>query len=167
MSDVKSFSFEGTVTYCMVRKPNQFGKFSVNFYPKDNETRKAIKATGIRSQLKEDETGFYYTFNRPDVNSFGVKLGAPAVTYEAVAYDGLVGNGSEGVIHVDVETFTSKQYGEVTRGTWVSFDVKKLVEYTPPSAEAPAEATPVGATLAPPMEDRPAVQTSRRPPMPF
>lgn len=58
--------YTGKVKYAQVYpgQVNKFGKNSVEFYPIDDATRRAIQALKTRNALKEDQDGFHFTFTK-------------------------------------------------------------------------------------------------------
>lgn len=131
------FTFEGTVKWPWLTKPNKFGKYAVDFYPKDDATRKAIKATGFRGAPKESEDGWFYTFRR-DPNKGPVEL-----TCDGVPFAGLVGNGSAVTITLEVYDYDNPEFGKGKGSRLHSVAVKKLVEYNPPAPQGvPANPVP-------------------------
>jgi hypothetical protein len=137
---IENYTFSGKIAWASVTKPNKYDKFSLNFYPQGGEDRKAIKATGIRNGIKEDDgaksgvEGFFYVFRSEAQPSVTDSDGNPVTV--------LIGNGSEADITISVEKFNTKDYGEVTRSKLVSVVVTKLIPY-----EKPAEATGTAETL--------------------
>lgn len=135
----QDFYFEGMFKWARVHTPQTFSNgdkvYGLSFYPKDDATRRALKATGIRNEIKEDDDGFFVQLRRK------AEDGAPMVTDpEGNKIDKLVGNGSRGKVKLNVEEFVSTKYGKVVRSTLVGVIVSELVEYNPePKAEAPAE----------------------------
>lgn len=124
---IEHYTFSGKIAWAFVSKPNSYGKFSLNFYPKDGEDRKAVKATGIRNGIKEDDgsksgvEGFFYVFRSDAAPSVTDSNGDPVTV--------LVGNGSEADITISVEKFMTKDYGEVTRSKLVSVVLTTLIPY--------------------------------------
>jgi hypothetical protein len=145
----KLYTFQGKAHYCHPFTKDKYDKYGLKFYPIDGETRRAIKATGIRNNAKEDEDGFYY------------QLINKQSEIEVCDADGnewdrqkLIGNGTDVTIELLVETFESrprgtpgtKEYypgGPVTRGTVTRIRVEKLVPYEKPQETSSPEETAV------------------------
>lgn len=133
--------FSGKVAYVSKNgkqfKPDEPMVWTARLYP-DAATRKLIKASGLRNEVKEDDgeksgvEGLFYTFRSRD-------------PYEIVdandqPLDKLVANNSEGTFFVEVETFTSPKHGPQARGTLLTARITNLIEYVPPTeAEDKAE----------------------------
>jgi hypothetical protein len=81
-----NYQFRGSVTYAYLGTTNKFDKYSLNFFPIDDATRKAVKATGTRCGVKENDKGFFYTFTNLK-KPFVIKDGAP---FEEILGDGTV-----------------------------------------------------------------------------
>lgn len=121
MADIQEYTFEGEVSYAFIIKPNRYGKYSMNFYPKSDADRKAVKATGLRNSVKEDDRGFYYTFRSEIAPSVTDSKGEPVKDF--------IGDGSSVKATLTVERFTSATHGEITRGKLVGVVVTNLVPY--------------------------------------
>jgi hypothetical protein len=90
MTKTKWYNFEGTVNYVKARadKPDEYlGRvaWTVDFYPKDAATAKAIKATGIQLKLKDDKEGKkHFRFRRDVERKFGTEIVkfSPPIIYD-------------------------------------------------------------------------------------
>lgn len=119
------YTFTGTTKYAFVQSANKFGKYSLNLYV-DDKTRKAIKATGTKNGLKEDDDGFFYVF-RSDFQ--------PEVIDEAGQnINDIPGDGSSVTVTVTVEPYTSKKFGDGTRTKLRRVLINNLVPYAKPEA---------------------------------
>jgi hypothetical protein len=136
-STTEYFTFDGVAEWAFVHRPhNKFNPpvYMVNFYPKDDETRRAVKATGIRNGIKEGPYGWYYVFRRLETK------GPPKVLdRDGDKFEGTIGNGSEVQVTLEVYRFNDgKNSGTGSRIDTVK--VTKLVPYIKEKApEAPAE----------------------------
>lgn len=148
-------TFAGTLKWAQIRRPNKFGVYSVNLYV-DKETRSAIKATGFRGRINEDDDGFYYSFRRPHEKTFknGAEvLGPPEVTVNGKEFDGLIGNGSTAELTVEIYDFPAgigpdgKPYTAGKGSRLMKIDVKDLIEYK--KDEAPVANSAVPAKTSP------------------
>jgi len=137
---VQYFFFDGEAQWAQLKSPNKFGNYSINLIV-DGATRKAVKATGAKLNIKETEDDrFFYTFRRKATlrkrDGSIVELYPPAVTLaDGTPYDGLVGNGSKVTVKVEVYEY---QGGKDDQGnTWdagkgtrlVGVRINELVEY--------------------------------------
>lgn len=126
---LETFKFSGRLFWAQVQKPDKkYGDYRIKFYPKDDETRKAVKATGTKCGVKEDDNGFFYVFKnevRPVVQD---GEGNPVTT--------LLGNGSEADITLTVESFISPKFGPTARTRLAEVTVTKLIPYNPPETPA-------------------------------
>ena len=116
----------------LLRKADKFGKFRFNFYPADASVRKQIKELGLRNKLNENAEGeLFFKFGTGEKNT------APWMIFDAngSVYEGAIGNGSEVDVHLKVETFPTKEHGDVTRSYASKIVVTKLVEYVAPKKE--------------------------------
>jgi hypothetical protein len=73
-SKTKWYNFEGTCKWAKVYTPDEFrgaSNWTIDFYPKDDNEVKAIKATGIQGNFKQDADGLsYIRFRRGVKKSF-------------------------------------------------------------------------------------------------
>lgn len=114
-------------------KPNKWGKWDMQFYPASKDVREALKATGIKNKPQvDDDTNEVYYILRNDKQPYDIlnKDGQPL--------EKLVGNGSEITIALWVETFNSPAHGPQARSRLEAVVVDNLIEYNPPTTEAPA-----------------------------
>lgn len=143
--------FEGTFKWARTKNLDKFGKWSVQFYPKDDATRKAIKAVGFRVSLKEDDSdtepnGMYYSFSRKSKAAWG-DLEAPYVldpSGDPITQN--VGNGSKGWIVLDVYEYKGGvdekglPYTGGKAARWEGLEVTDLVIYERPTEDRPVAA---------------------------
>ncbi len=103
-----------------------------------------LQSKGVKNMLKKDEKGYYINFNRPTErkNKAGVvvqKFEAPKVyNTDGTEFDGLVGNGSEGSIKLEIYQHATPTGGKAHAARLWSIHLTKLVEYG--SANTTAEA---------------------------
>jgi hypothetical protein len=157
-------SFEGGLNYVFANRLNKFGKHSVNFYPKDAETRKAVKAAGLRSGIKEDQNGnFYYVFRRDPDNKYS---GGPVLLVDTEGNEVTkpLAEGTEGIVYLDVYDYNSDEHGQGKGGRLKKIVITKLVEYVKPvDGDAPnkVEGVPGG------VDGNDVGQVTQRPKAPF
>jgi len=138
------YTFSGKVAYVSKQAKtfeNGDTVWTMNFYPPTAADRKAIKATGIKNNPKEDDgekskvEGMFFTFRS--------KEQYPIVDPQGNEIDKLIGNGSDATISLEVETFNSPKHGPQARSKLLKVQVDNLIEYVPPEktedkAELPA-----------------------------
>jgi hypothetical protein len=130
----KDYFLKGTVSW-LRSKPNQWGNYTVNFYPADGTVRSQVRESGIKNKMKEDDSGLHYTFK-----TGGDKF---VVTDEAGnPITAMVGNGSSVVLKLTVETFESA-HGPNARSVVDSIVVTNLIVYEPKKDEAGKSELPV------------------------
>lgn len=134
------FFFDGIANWAQVQRPNKFGAYSINLVV-DAPTRKAVKQTGAKLNVKEtDEGEFFYTFRRKATlrkkNGEVVEMDPPTVTLaDGTPYTGLIGNGSKVTVKVEVYEFqggvdANGQKYDGGKGTrLVGVRINELVEY--------------------------------------
>ena len=136
----QDYVFEGKAAW-VSKKPNKWGKFSLNFYPDDAAGRKAVKDTGIKNKVQEDDgsksgvEGLYYTLRSTSPY--------PILDTSGNEVEGMIGNGSRIQVHLMVETFDSKEHGPQARSELSHVVVTDLIPYEPKTdtdnqAELPA-----------------------------
>jgi len=120
------YKFSGKAAW-IGKKPNKWGKYAFNFYPRTAADRKAVKDTGIKNKVQEDDgsksgvEGLFYVF-RSDI-LFPIKSpdGAPI--------DAMIGNGSDVTVTLEVETFQSAEHGPQARSRVQEVVVDNLIPY--------------------------------------
>lgn len=125
------YAFTGKAAYVSkngkVFKDGEPPVWTLSFYPVTAADRKAIRDTGIRNAVKEDDgsksgiEGLFYTFRSKEPYDI---VDAKGNNLEA-----LVGNGSEVTVFLEVETFRSPKFGPQARSTLLKVKVEKLIEY--------------------------------------
>jgi hypothetical protein len=119
---VKTYTFSGMFKWAFIINPSpKYENYSLRVYPADAETRRAVKATGVRNNTKEDDDGFYYQFrndNKPEV-----------VMADGSPVDKLVGDGTTGRIQLEVEDFVSAKWGNVVRSKLTGVIIDNLIPY--------------------------------------
>ena len=134
----------GKVNWARVREDqvDQYGKLSVDFYPQDTATRKAIQGLGLKNSLKESEYGFYFKFSKKFDDQFSP--GPIPVYMNGEIFNDAIGNQSTVEIVLEIykwkERTVQKADGpeHVPAGTGariVSITVLKLNKYERPQAE--------------------------------
>lgn len=134
---VQVYKFSGKAAYVSKNgkqfRPDEPEVFTMRLYPETAADRKAIKATGVKNEIKEDDgaksgvEGFYYTLRANEAY--------PIVDTEGNELDKLVGNGSDVTVSLEVETFNSPKFGPQARSKLVEVMVTNLIEYIPPETE--------------------------------
>jgi len=121
------YKFYGTAKWAKTKVPDKdYDVYSINLYM-DPRSLKLYEKSGIQGKLKEDEDGIYKSFRRPVTQmrkGVPVEAGPPKVTYNGEKFDGLIGNGSQVSIIVDVYE-TRKGIGHRLE----EVEVDNLVEY--------------------------------------
>jgi hypothetical protein len=118
--------FSGKASWARMTTPDKFGKYSVTI-ALDMKQFKEMKDLGIKNGGKPNEDGhMLVTFRRPQ------DTGPPKVVdRDGAPFTKDIGNGSTCTVALDVETFTSKVHGKVTRSTLTKVRVDEWVEYVP------------------------------------
>jgi hypothetical protein len=121
---IQVYEFSGTLKWPFIVNPSpKYNNYSTRFYPRDDATRRAVKATGVRNNTKEDDDGFYYQFRSDEKPMVVMEDGTPVTD--------LVGDGTEARIQLTVEDFVSAKYGRLFRGKLTGVIITKLVKYEP------------------------------------
>lgn len=135
-------TFPGIAKWARVHTPNKFNNYQLSLYV-DTATRKAVKASGYRGKLNEDDDGFYYNFRRPHTKVFKGKeevLGPPTITGpDGKPLTDFIGNGSEVEVVVEIYEFNSPQHGSGKGSRIKEVKVTKLVPYVKQSEETAEE----------------------------
>lgn len=136
----QEYTFFGKAKWMQFLKPDRkYGDYRLSFYPADDATRKAIKATGTKCGVKEDDgskgepEGFYYAFKAdkpfPVTDPQGNDITVP------------IGNGSDIQLTISVDDFVSPKFDPTARTRVESVVVTNLLKYDPPKKDAPKAAT--------------------------
>jgi hypothetical protein len=139
----KEYYFSGTINWAKRSIDDRFatkdnpGNWTINLIP-DEASKALMKESGLRLRPQADGS---YKFKRPVSREFkGVikEFGPPTFLIvqdgKKVEYDGIVGNGSTGMIKVEVY---DSAMGKGHR--YIGVLVEKLVEYTPPETKVTAD----------------------------
>ena len=121
-------------------QPETFGDesfWSVTVYPTPDgmkEIKKLKEHPAIMNVLKRDEDGDYIKFKRPCQKRWGgqVRAFTPPLILDKDGKpltDVLVGNGSDGVVKLEVYQFSKPRVGRAAR--WESLRVDNLIPYEP------------------------------------
>lgn len=137
----KIYTFTGKIAWAhkLFIEDEKYGGYPVSFYPKDDADRRAIKATGIKNEVKEDDgeksgvAGWYYNVRGKEQP---VVVDADGNPWDE---DTPIGNGTVATIALEVETFKSRKWGEITRSTLRKVRIDELVEYEAPEETEKAE----------------------------
>lgn len=107
--------------------------WSMTFYPEDASVRKAIKDTGVKNRVAEDDgeksgvEGLCYTFRS--------KAPYQITDEKGNVITDRISNGASVAIELEVETFTSKTHGPQARSKLVRVLVSEYTPYNPPADE--------------------------------
>lgn len=129
--------FKGKTKWARVHKPSEnFETYEVPVYM-DKKELKRYQDSGMQLQIREDEDGSFVTFKRKHAEFNGLKKeqvinGRPGINIlkdgAYVPFDGLIGNGSE--VTVKVEVYDTPGRGKGKKGhRLLAVGVDKLVEY--------------------------------------
>lgn len=137
---VKVYQFDGKLAY-VTKNGKQFKEdeapvWTIRLYPRTAADRAAIKATGVKNKVQEDDgsksgvEGLFYTFRSDAPYEIVTPSGEPI--------EKMVANGSEGIITLSVETFMSPKFGQQARSKLLKVEITNFIEYVP-EAKADAE----------------------------
>ena len=127
------FKFSGKAAW-LGRKPNKWGKYAFNFYPRTAADRKAVKDTGIKNKVQEDDgsksgvEGLFYVF-RSDILF-------PIISPDGAPVSDMIGNGSDITVTLEVEQFNSPEHGPQARSRVQSVTIDNLVRYEKKETQA-------------------------------
>jgi hypothetical protein len=129
---------QGKVKWARTKIPGQYGKWSVVLYPDApslDKIQELIK-DGIKNELKKDDDGYYMTFSRPldktDRQGRKFSFTPPTVVdRENRVLEGMVGNGSDCSIKLDIYGGTRPGGGTYKAARLDGIKVFNLVPYVP------------------------------------
>jgi hypothetical protein len=106
-------NLSGKLMWCRLTDLNRYGKWSLDLYP-DNESLEKLRelqAEGVKNVIKKDDDGYHVQISRPSTVEFqkGVvqSVTPPRIRdkdKQPLPANVLVGNGSDGVVTVEVYT---------------------------------------------------------------
>lgn len=133
-------TIEGELTWCRLDKPEtdpwDNTKWKATVYPTAADLTKVmdLQSKGVRNTLKKDDKGYYVTYSRP--STLNTKKGKVTLDKPKVyAADGkteineLIGNGSKGVVKLEVRSFKTPQGGNGHAARLHSVLIKELIPY--------------------------------------
>lgn len=131
---------EGTLSWVRNKVPEEFnGKESwkVTIHPtkESMDIVMGLQAKGVKNTLKKDDAGYYINYSRPVArkNKAGKVLQSfdPPKIYDAEGkvIDDLIGNGSEGVVRLEVYEHKAPNGGKSHAARWDSAKITKLIPY--------------------------------------
>lgn len=129
--------FKGKLSWCKLTKPDDWGSWNVTMHP-DTESLEAIRTLqgeGLKNVLKKDEDGYFIKFRRPCQRMIKGKV--IGVTPPEVVDDkgepliGHVGNGSDGVVKLEVYEHNTPGGGKAKAARLEAVKVVNLVPYDP------------------------------------
>lgn len=125
---------------------NPWGKWVQTVYPDSDSLEKVreLQAEGMKNTLKKDDDGYFITFNRPSekTDRMGRKYGLAPVEVigpDGSKYEGLIGNGSDGVVKLEVYQHKTPGGGMAKAARLMAIKVDTLVPYDPNKDMLPDE----------------------------
>lgn len=129
---------QGKVSWFRPKVPNKWNKWSVQIHPNDKglEIIRDLQAQGVKNQLKKDNDGYYTSFSRPvtkETSTGKILSFTPVEVFDADGnpFDGLVGNGSDATLKLEVYSHATPGGGKAKAVRWVSARIDNLVPFTP------------------------------------
>lgn len=136
---------KGKLSWVKSNQPDEWGKWKVTVHP-DNaglEKIRELQGEGIKNVLKKDEDGYKTTFSRPTqkmIKGKVVGLTPPEVlVLDGTNPDGtvktkpltgvLVGNGSDGIVKLEVYQHSTPGGGKAKAARLVSIRVDNLIPF--------------------------------------
>lgn len=127
----------GKASWARTNTPDEWGNWKITLHPdaKSLEIVRDLQADGMKNQLKKDDDGYYVTFKRPTSKEFKGQIkpfNPPVVTKadgETPFIDGLIGNGSDVTITLEVYEHKTPGGGKAKAGRLAAVRVDALVPY--------------------------------------
>jgi len=126
----------GKLSWVKSLKPDpDFNCWSCTVHPNAEslETIRDLQADGVKNVLKKDEDGYYITFRRPIMkNMRGALVTFPppeVIDKEGKPLNDPIGNGSDGVLKLEVYTHGTPSGGRAKAARWLSLRVDNLVPF--------------------------------------
>src|SRR5258708_19543085 len=127
---------QGKVSWFRNKTPNQWDKYSVCLHPnpKDVEVISEVQSKGLKNYIRKDEDGYNLNFTRTVSKDYkGGKrqtFAPPTVTdKDGNIYEGMVGNGSDATLKIEVYEHATPAGGKAKAARWVSARIDNLVPF--------------------------------------
>lgn len=137
MSNTEFVYITGKLKWVRVQTPDPWNNWKVTVYP-DNPSLDKIRelqAEGVKNVLKKDEDGYFVVFRRPASKTMKGKVVGFAPP-EVLQKDGtplrdvLVGNGSDGVVKLEVYSHNTPGGGKAKAARLLALRVDNLIPFT-------------------------------------
>jgi len=142
--------WSGKVTWCNVDRVDNFGRYSICFYPDTkayNEIMK-LKQEGLMNQVKKDDDGYFINISRPTEfiqKTTGKHVSIPAPLL--LDKDGktpmsgtAVGKGSDVTVKVEIRQYKTPQKRDAVAVRLESVRVDNLIPFEPARDFPPVQA---------------------------
>lgn len=128
---------QGKVSWFRPKVPNKWNKWSVQIHPnaKGLEVLRDLQAQGMKNQLKKDDDGYYTTFSRPvtkETSGGRILSFTPPEVFDkdGVPFDGMVGNGSDATLKIEVYSHNTPGGGKAKAARWQSARIDNLIPFS-------------------------------------
>lgn len=145
MSATEYKFIKGKLSWVKTQTPNEWGKWTVTIHPEEKslEIIRDLQGEGVKNVLKKDEDGYFTTFSRPTqmmIKGKVIGLAPP----ELLIPDGvddlgkprtkpltgvLVGNGSDGVVKLEVYSHRTPGGGKAKAARLLSIMIHNLIPF--------------------------------------
>lgn len=128
---------QGKLSWLKAQTPDEWGKWKVTVHPNNEglEKIRALQGEGIKNVLKKDDDGYKCTFSRPTQKMVKGKVIGMAPP-EILQADGktpltgvLVGNGSDGVVKLEVYQHNTPGGGKAKAARLLSVKIDNLIPF--------------------------------------
>lgn len=134
----------GKLSWVRAERPNQWGDWSIQIHPDAPSLEKVreLAAEGVKNTIKKDEDGYYVTYKRPTSKTYNGKVmpfGPPVVLdgskplegggYAPLENTGAIGNGSDGIIKLQIYSHRTPSGGQAKAARWESVRIDNLVPF--------------------------------------
>lgn len=128
---------KGKLSWVKFQHPDEWGKWKVTVHPNSESLEKIreLQTEGVKNVLKKDDDGYFTTFSRPTQKMIKGKVQglAPPVVLQS---DGvtpltgvLVGNGSDGVVKLEVYSHGTPGGGKAKAARLLSIKIDNLIPF--------------------------------------
>lgn len=137
MAGTEYVFIQGKLSWVKVQTPNEWGKWTVTVHPNNESLEKIreLQGEGMKNVLKKDEDGYFTQFNRPTQKMMKGKV-VGLVPPEVLQADGktpltgvLVGNGSDGVVKLEVYSHGTPGGGKAKAARLLSIKIDNLIPF--------------------------------------
>lgn len=109
--------------------------WKITIHPDDESLEKIreLQSEGLKNHVKKDTDGWYVTFKRPTERKFSGRVEGMSppkvINKEGQPIETRIGNGSDGVIKLEVYQHKTPNGGHAKAGRWAAARIDNMIEF--------------------------------------